>query len=150
MRRAPAMPELYQHLGDIAIQERRYAEATSHLRLYLALSAETAFSGGVGWRIERGRAYSQLGLAYAELGRIEESVRALREAARLSPRVEQIHVNLAIALELAGRPAEARKALERALDNEPGHTEARQRLAELEAAQSEGGQAPVPAAPAPE
>lgn len=88
------------------------------------------------------QAFSYLGIAYVRHGNLDAGVRALQGAASLQPDDPQIRYNLALALQHAHRPDEARTELLEVLRTHPEHTNARQLLARLGA-----GPAPVEAPP---
>jgi tetratricopeptide (TPR) repeat protein len=77
------------------------------------------------------RDYERLGLAWAIVGRNDESMAALAEAVRLDPSIASVRVNYAVALATAGRIAEAKAQCEEALKIDPTYTNAQQLLAEL-------------------
>jgi Tfp pilus assembly protein PilF len=122
------------------------AWAAAVLALALALAARTA-----DWRTREAlwrdaaarnpgsmRAHLNLGEALAEQGRAEEAAAEHREALRVTdgvPRHEAVaFLDLGVALLDAGRPAEARAALEAGLQRDPGHDLLLVNLAALEGA----------------
>lgn len=82
-----------------------------------------------------------LGLAYLRRERPARGLAHLEQAVRLWPDAAEPHFYMAYGLELAGRPAEAERALERALEHRPGYVDAWRRLAELRARQGRAEEA---------
>ena len=72
--------------------------------------------------------WNNLGAALRMAGRHEESLRAIDEAARLSPRAVEPYYNRGLTLEALGRTNEARRQFLLALEISPGHTPARAAL----------------------
>lgn len=75
-----------------------------------------------------------LGLVWLKTGRGQASVAAWLDAQRLAPADPLVAYHLGLAHVLAGQPAEARAAFERAIALDPGHAAARANLAALAAA----------------
>lgn len=114
---APAEPEYLYRLG----------------RAYMRLSA---------WCLEElrrapersPRLYQMLGESFQTQGRLELAARAYREAARLDPKLPEIHFALATVYVAQGKIAEAREALDRELALVPDSAAARALRGKLEAA----------------
>ena len=66
------------------------------------------------------RAYTNIGIAYAGLGRRAEAIRAFREAIRFRPSYVDAHLGLGKVLLEEGRKDEARVAFERVIALAPG------------------------------
>ena len=77
------------------------------------------------------RDYTRLGLAWALVGRNDESLTALAEAVKLDPSIASVRLNYAVSLASAGRIAEARAEAEAALQIDPTYENAKQLLAAL-------------------
>ncbi len=71
-----------------------------------------------------GEAYLYLGAAEAALGRLEIALAAYQEAVRLLPESGAAHTGAAAAYWRLGRSAEARAAVERALQPDPSNAQA--------------------------
>ena len=69
-------------------------------------------------------------------GRFDDALKLYRRAARAGPRLPEPYVAIARLERARGRPAEARRAIDRALRLVPGHAEATSLDAELKAAQT--------------
>ncbi len=78
---------------------------------------------GFGWRA--------LGTALKQLGRAEEAIAALQQAAKLSPKEADVHSNLGVALHDAGRWQEAESSYRRALKLKPEFADAHCNLGTL-------------------
>lgn len=89
------------------------------------------------------QAYAYLGTAYGKLKMPDKAAECLQQAVRLAPQAVQLRFNLGMALELAGKRAEAVDSYRQALALDGGYDRARQALARL------GASADSPAAPAP-
>jgi len=74
-----------------------------------------------------------LGVALAQLGRVQEAVQHWEQALRIRPDYAEVHYNLGAVLERLGRMPEAMKHYEEALRLKPGYPEAEKRLATLRA-----------------
>lgn len=77
------------------------------------------------------RDYERLGLAWALVGRNEESLAALAEAVKRDNSIASVRVNYAVALATLGHIAEARAEAQAALQIDPNYTNAQQLLAAL-------------------
>ena len=77
------------------------------------------------------RDYERLGLAWAIVGRNDESLAALAEAVRRDNSIASVRQNYAVALATAGRFPEARIEAEAALKIDPSYDNARQLLAAM-------------------
>jgi hypothetical protein len=76
-------------------------------------------------------AWGLLGAALASNGDHDGAIEAFSRAAERAPTIARNHFNLGLACESAGRLAEARTCLERALALDPGYDHARTRLGEV-------------------
>jgi tetratricopeptide (TPR) repeat protein len=63
--------------------------------------------------------YAIIGNALDELGRGPEAIQTYRAAIKLNPRMGLLHYNLAVSLRRAGKPAEAKEAVQRAIRCDP-------------------------------
>jgi predicted Zn-dependent protease len=86
-------------------------------------------------------AHSNLGALLAAQGAYEEAIHQYGEALAADPGRTAVRFNLAVALEKAGRPAEAAGGLERVVKEQPGHHKAIVLLAESRARLGEYGRA---------
>ena len=77
------------------------------------------------------RDYERLGLAWAIVGRNEESTAALAEAVKRDGSIASVRLNYAVALATIGRLDEARSEAQAALQIDPNYENAKQLLAEL-------------------
>jgi tetratricopeptide (TPR) repeat protein len=92
--------------------EGRLRLAMHHLRASrqdeaAALLGRLLRDGGSDWVLAVG--YQELGRLLLQRGRIDEAVRVLREGVGRLPRVQRLYLELAYALDRAGRPADARE-----------------------------------------
>jgi tetratricopeptide (TPR) repeat protein len=132
----PDLADVYRHLGSIAADERRWKEAVSHLKLYIALAEawvggrEGALAGSL-TRSQIAEARATLGQCYGELGRLEEALASLDIAVRMAPDLPRARYNRGFALLELNRSSEAIEEFQRVLDLDPEHPRARARLADL-------------------
>jgi hypothetical protein len=80
-----------------------------------------------------GEAQAGLGMTYALMGEIDQAVHLLSRAARLRPDTANIHYNLGLVLERAGRAEDAFNAYKEAVRYEPHPPRARERFLALAA-----------------
>jgi tetratricopeptide (TPR) repeat protein len=131
--------EAYRKRGELDEAARSYREALrlrpdaifarlNLARVYgqLGRPAESMQEYSIALRDEPGNAdvHLAVGVAYGQAGDLERAIEHLRTAARLSPGDPFTHRNLAHALQLAGRSAEAEAELARARELErqaPSH-----------------------------
>ena len=119
---APAPRRALAHMakGQVLRAQRRYAEAIPEYEAVLAADRNWGF------------AYYALGQCKLYTGSIEETIRLVGQAIRLSPRDPNLGVfynNMAYAHLLQSRTDEAITCLERARDYMPAHPMTRARLA---------------------
>jgi Flp pilus assembly protein TadD len=114
---APRDPDTYCDLGYSLYLQRRWAEAEGNLQHALALKPDHA------------RAHNNLGLVFARVDRTEEALAQFRLA---GCDAATARVNLALALTLDRRWAEARQQYEQALACDPACEPARTGLASLQ------------------
>jgi arylsulfatase A-like enzyme len=132
----PDLADVYRHLGSIAAEERRWKEAVSHLKLYIALAEawvggrEGALAGSLP-RSQIAEARATLGQCYGELGRLEEALASLDIAVRTAPDLPRARYNRGFALLELNRSSEAIEEFQRVLELDPEHPLARARLADL-------------------
>jgi tetratricopeptide (TPR) repeat protein len=77
-------------------------------------------------------AHSNLGVALASQGKLDEAIAQYTEALRLDPDHARAHGNLGLALEAQGRTADAQRELELALRLNPNNADARTALNALQ------------------
>jgi tetratricopeptide (TPR) repeat protein len=94
-------------MGVAALQQKRFAEAIEWIGRSIAVGPT-------------GAAYSNLGEAYRECGRLDEAVQAYREAIRLEPGMGVGYSNLGLALQKLRRFEEAEGVLRKAVELDPG------------------------------
>ena len=136
-------PAAHILLGDIAFETRRFEQAVTHYRDYLARvaapatgdatgrnGASDAAGGPLRLSPDYVRAHYDLANALAALGRREDAVRHYREAVRIQPQHLEAHYNLGLTLAELGRLPEAIDAFEAVLAIEPDFTRARLDLAQ--------------------
>ena len=119
-----------------AIHLARYHHERGNARESLA-AADQALA----WRSDLVNAWSYKGLAEKALGKLAEARKSLEEARRLDPTRAETYNNLGTVYYALGLRREATSAFERALDIQPGFTDAR---ANLEAVRQPGGRLPPP------
>jgi tetratricopeptide (TPR) repeat protein len=132
----PDLADVYRHLGWIASEERKWKEAVSHLKLYIALAearvgGREGASGGSLPRSQIAEARVTLGLCYGELGRLEEALASLDVAVRMAPDLPRARYNRGFALLELSRSGEAIEEFQRVLELDPEHQLARARLKDL-------------------
>jgi tetratricopeptide (TPR) repeat protein len=93
--------------------------------------AVAAFEKALGTGRLDADAHTALGTVYLDRFRLPEALRAFAAAAKLAPRRADVHRFTAMAHGLAGRPAEARRALLRAAALQPDDVATRYELARL-------------------
>lgn len=112
-------------LGSIHFYRGLYVEAAEHFHEAQRRDPRNAST------------FNQLGETYLKLGRIDEGVRFYEQGVALRPERPELHLNLARAYLVAGRPQDARRELEAALERAPAgsevESEAREALRRLEA-----------------
>ena len=115
LERDPGSPSLHQNLAALYVDEGRPAEARAALA-----SMDTT----------RASPYVFLVAGDLELsgGAVQKAIASYRRAAAADPKLAEPWVRIARAELVRGRPAAARKAIERALNIEPGSDEARRLL----------------------
>ena len=80
-------------------------------------------------------AHNNLGVALAQVGRVQEAIGHFEQALRINPDFAEAHYNLGVALAQVGRVQEAIGHFEQALRLKPDFTEAQNKLAQLRAVQ---------------
>ena len=128
IRRDARLARAHGQLGETLLRLGRTAEAIAALE-----------SGLVS--IRDPEILLPLGVAYARLGRIDDSVRALSEAARLNPDHPGVWLNLAVSLEHRGDVPGAEDAYRTALRVQPDFAAAHERRANLLESLGDGAQA---------
>lgn len=126
----PLSAEALNHLGYALVQERRAAEAEPYLRRAISLQGNNA------------AAYSNLGNALQQTGRLEESLAAYRSALAVPDGAfrPETHNDFGVALARAGRFDEAIFHFKEAVRLDPTYTAAQQNL--MKAMRSKGAGAP--------
>jgi arylsulfatase A-like enzyme len=132
----PDLADVYRHLGFIASEERKWREAVSHLKLYIALAeawvgGREGARGGSLTRSQIADARVTLGVCYGELGRLEDALTSLDVAVRMAPDLPRARYNRGFALLGLNRSGEAIEEFQRVLRLDPEHTLARARLEDL-------------------
>ena len=97
-------------------------------RLQLSVS-EACYCAGM--NPTQSSAPMNLGAYQIEQGHDEEAIRLFKEALKISPALLLVRLNLAVALNRTGKPAQARAVLEKALEFNPSFTAARELLAKI-------------------
>ncbi len=114
----PGAVRPHEGLGDVNLALGRYARAVDDYRAYLAIDERAP------------RVLYKLGLALYRDRRSTEAITPLRAALALDERLGEAHYTLGLCLG-PGRPAEALRALARAVDLHPTSIAARAALVEL-------------------
>ncbi|MBI3472055.1 MAG: tetratricopeptide repeat protein [Candidatus Solibacter usitatus] len=114
LEREPDSAKLLRALGDALLRQGKTRLATGYL--------------------ERARDKLSLAIAYGQQGRVEDSLRLLREAVEENPDAPLAWLNLGVTLEQAGKSAEAEAAYREAIRVQPDFTEARHHLNKLRTA----------------
>jgi len=129
LARFPASAGLLTCLGNLALTERKHAEAAERFRQALAADPQAA------------AAHFNLALALRQLGRPEEAVDALKQALALAPEFVEAYVELGRLCTDLGRQPDALASFQRALayrpDSPATHMElglVQQKLGRLDAA----------------
>lgn len=99
-------PKTRYDLAVVLLKTGRSAEAQAELEQVVAAAPSAA-------------AWQNLAVAHAQQGQFERAVAAFESALELDPTLTDISYNLARALDMLGRAAEAIEVLERALAREP-------------------------------
>jgi tetratricopeptide (TPR) repeat protein len=97
------------------------------------VGAIEAYQGALELQPERVDARSNLGAAFARLGRYDEAIQHYRAVLEQVPDQAQVRLNLGLALHKSARIAEAAEELERVVAQEPGHRQAVLLLADCRA-----------------
>ncbi len=108
----PGHAEALRLRGVLACQEARFQDAVGFLEAAIERDGQKAVY------------YSNLGVAFKGLGRIEDALHALRQAERLAPGDNDICYNLACLLQELDRPDEAITAYEMLLKADPDNGDA--------------------------
>jgi tetratricopeptide (TPR) repeat protein len=127
-RRDPLLARAHGQLGETLLRLNRFDEAVAVLEQGLR-------------SIRDPEILLPLGVAYAQVNRIDDSVRTLTEAGRLNPDHAGTWLNLAVSLEHQGRIKEAEDAYRAAVRVQPDFAPAHDRLARLLDAQGDSRQA---------
>jgi serine/threonine-protein kinase len=112
MHRHPECSVLYNEIGMIAYDLRKYGEAQS------------AFSKAIDLNPGSGAAHHNLGNSLLAQGKFGEAEPAYRKAIELRPEFAWAHNNLGIALLQRGRHVQAEATIRKAIDLEPNCAEA--------------------------
>ncbi|MGO9246626.1 MAG: tetratricopeptide repeat protein [Verrucomicrobiia bacterium] len=102
--------------------------ALSRVQVQYWKDSETLFRHAVDVTPDNWVAHSNLGVALAQTGKVEEAIAQYEEALRIKPDLVRAHYNLGIALARVGRMPEAIGQLEDALRIEPNLAEAHNNL----------------------
>lgn len=122
LKLAPTDPDLLNDYGYSLYSRGNWAAAADHLSRAVAAGPD------------KKRAWMNLGLALAQLGRDQESFDAFTKAVKPA----EAHCNLAFVLAARGRTAEARTHYQRASELDPGLKLARAGMATIDNQKSDG------------
>jgi Flp pilus assembly protein TadD len=117
--RDPDEPQTLAYLADLYKTRKDDGAAAS---LYAKLRAADPTQSS---------APANLGAYQMEQGHYDQAIRLFRDALRISPALVLVRFNLAVALVRTGQRAEARAALEKALEFNPTFTAARELLGQI-------------------
>src|SRR5581483_4535576 len=115
----PGHGDALHMFGVAAHQKSDHQRGADYIRRSIAEGGASALS------------YSNLGVCYRGLGRLEDAIAAFREAVRLDPKFVGARYNLAMALEAARSPEEAVAHYREVLRLEPGFVQALNNLGSL-------------------
>lgn len=115
----PAATRPLELLGDVEHALRRYDRAAERFEKYLRIDDQSP------------RILYKLALARYHAGSTEGAVEALRGALGLDARFAQAHYLMGLCFESLGKPDQARRSLQRAVELSPALLDAREELAEL-------------------
>ena len=113
---------------DVAAALIAVCAALSRVQVEYWKDSETLFRYAVDVTRDNWLAHSNLGVALAQTGEIEEAITQYEEALRIEPDLADAHYNLGIALARVGRMPEAIEQLEYALQIDPDLAEAHNNL----------------------
>lgn len=126
LSRAPQDTDLRQRLSDA-----EYNAAVALLQQGRTEDAARLLAGLLQRDPTYARAWQNMGVVYARQGALDRAIEAFRRALACDPRLTESAVNLARALRLKGRYAEARDVLTRAQTTVPGDAQILTALATL-------------------
>lgn len=112
LRIEPRHAEVLHLLGVAALQQNRYQAAVDTIRRAIDQDAANPLY------------HSNLGVAYRDLGEIDQAIASFQVAIRLAPDFAGAHYNLGLALSCVARHAEAAGALRDAVQRDPEFTDA--------------------------
>jgi len=112
---SPLNLRAHNQLGNLYYEEARYADAAEQLNLSIQSVPTTD-------------AYLHLGMAYEQLGKLDQAEFTFKKAAGLYPWDSRFHFALGILHEVRGRAAEANREYEAAFKLEPNNPEVRAAL----------------------
>jgi arylsulfatase A-like enzyme/Flp pilus assembly protein TadD len=92
----PNFPPGQRELGMLLFQQKDYAAATPHLEKAVTLGLEDA------------HLHNFLGICYSRTDRLEKAIQSYRASLKLDPNLADSHLNLAFALQRAGKTAQAK------------------------------------------
>jgi cellulose synthase operon protein C len=141
----PDLPAIHKALGDVALSQGHYTEATAELRQAVALDAEdlgAKFRLGVALRRdskfdEAGKAFDEVGsvdkeypglalergLLFEASGRTEEALKEYEGALAKAPNDPDLMLRVGCSKVSAGRPKQAEELLKKVLSDRPNSAE---------------------------
>jgi tetratricopeptide (TPR) repeat protein len=124
---------VYQKLGRIEDAQGCLEHAAElHMTLNQENEAEEIFNTVLALRPDTTNVYNSLGIIYRRQGRLDESLKAYQKAVLVHPDDEHIFFNMARCQIDLDMTAEARQALKRAIELNPGFVPARDLLRAIE------------------
>ncbi|MEM7226175.1 MAG: sulfotransferase [Pseudomonadota bacterium] len=129
LKRAPKDLQLREFLGLVLVRGRRFDEGVR------------AIQGAIDDGYKQPSAYSNLSLAFAAAGRLEDAIAAARQGVALAPKSGDMHLTLGNWLKNAGHVVEAKAAYQAAIDCDPKLLNAVTSLGNLHAALGERAEA---------
>lgn len=106
----PANPRAQENYGKALMKERRFAEAIAPLQESLRLTPKAQIDPEL---------YSNLAMAFTELGRSSEAIAVYEKALALRPDDPLVHYNLGNAFLRVNDPAKAERSFRRAITLDP-------------------------------
>jgi protein O-mannosyl-transferase len=120
--------QAHMQLGTLLRGQSRLAEASDHFAAAARLRPDSADA-----RLALGAALNDLGALQSDQGDYEKAILTFREALRIDPALQPVHVNLGLALVKSNRLAEALPEFREALRLEPNDDLARRAVESLAA-----------------
>lgn len=120
--------QAHMQLGALLRSQSRLAEATDHFAAAAGLRPDSADA-----RLALGATLNDLGALQSDRGDYDKAIRTFREALRIDPALQPVHVNLGLALVKSNRLAEALPEFREALRLNPNDDLARRAVTSLAA-----------------